>query len=43
MNLLLKISSDRCQRIGTGLLVTGFLLIAAGAILSGLALYFAGF
>jgi hypothetical protein len=34
---------DRCQRIGTGLLVTGFLLIAAGAILSGLVLYFAGF
>lgn len=29
----------RCQRFGTGLLVAGFLLIAAGAILSGFIAY----
>ena len=32
----------RCQRVGTGLLVAGFLLIAAGAILSGVVFYLAG-
>ena len=31
----------RCQRIGTGLLVLGFLLIAAGAITSGIVVYMA--
>ena len=31
----------RSQRIGTGLLVAGFLLIAAGAIISGFVLYLA--
>jgi hypothetical protein len=33
---------ERSQRLGTGLLVLGFLLIAAGAILSAVVFYLAG-